>query len=151
MSILVAGPRNTKRGVRLNFSMDRTKSTNEPDAGTRQRRSSSSWRLTLDYTFRSPNGIPLPLLRGIRLNSQMALSLAITGRSSATENASGTASYQLINTSSEFAVSPRANYSFSSRVKGGFSAEWRDSKDDSGGSPRKSHVRELALWVEFSF
>lgn len=141
----------TKRGVRLNFVTDHTTSTNEPDTGQRQRRKSSSWRLTLDYTFRSPNGLPLPLLRSIRISSQMAVSLAIGGRSSSTETAAPGEGYQQTNTSNEFSVSPRANYSFSSRVKGGMSAEWRDTKDYSAGSPRKSHVRELALWVEFSF
>jgi hypothetical protein len=119
--------------------------------GTRSRRTSSSWRLTADYTFRSPNGIPIPLLRSIRLESQMSLSLTFSGRTSDSETATGDAGYQHQSSSSEFSVAPRANYSFSSRVTGGLTAEWRDSQDDSGGAPRKSHVRELGIWVEFSF
>ena len=154
-SPLISISGNTKRGIRLNFSVDQSTSTTEPDVGTRTERSSMSWRLTADYTFRSPNGIPIPLLRSIRLNSQMSLSMTVSGRTSdnktATKKDGEWTPYQLVNSSSELSVSPQANYSFSSRVKGGFSAEWRDSKDNSGGAPRKSHIRELGIWVEFSF
>ena len=81
----------------------------------------------------------------------MSLSLTISGRTSDNKTATPTSGYQLVNSSSEISIAPHANYSFSSRVKGGFSAEWRESKDNSAGAPRKSHVRELGIWVEFSF
>ena len=115
-------------------------------------RTQSSYRVTFDYSFRSPYGIPLPLLRGIKLKSRMSISLSISKRNSETmiDKKQGNG-LEPQSSSSEFAVSPRANYSFSSRVKGGLTAQWTDSQDNTGGALRKSHIRELGIWAEFSF
>ncbi len=106
-----------------------------------------SWDANFDYSFSSPKGIPIPLLRGIRLTSQMTMSVRISGKTS--QSYMGDSSNVLTpgTASTEFSVSPQANYSFSTRVKGGFSAQWSDSRTDN----TKTHIRQLALWAEFTF
>jgi hypothetical protein len=143
----------TKKGVRLNFEISNTENEAFRATGTQSRTESNAWTLSGDYSFRSPNGIPLPFLRSLRFNSQLSLSVTIRHTASKEYTKSEkTDSWGSPNRArSEMSISPRANYSFSSRVNGGMTAEWRDTKDNSTGTERNSHSRELAFWVEFTF
>ncbi len=144
---------NMKKGIRFTLVMDQSESQSKPTSSrnTTTIRKSASQRMSFDYTFRSPNGIPLPFLRGIRLKSQMTVSLQITRRNNENITIQSGSAAPTVGQSSEFSISPRANYSFSSRVKGGLSAQWTDSSDDTGGTKRVSHIRELGIWAEFYF
>ncbi|MBI5869314.1 MAG: cell surface protein SprA [candidate division Zixibacteria bacterium] len=106
-----------------------------------------SWDANFDYSFSSPKGIPIPLLRGIRLTSQMTMSVRISGKTSQSYVGDSTNVLRPGTSSTELSVSPQANYSFSTRVKGGFTAQWSDSRTDK----TKTHIRQLALWAEFTF
>jgi hypothetical protein len=46
-------------------------------------------------------------------------------------------------------IEPRANYSFSSTMKGGFQLSWRDTTDKA--TDRTNSVRQVSIWLEFSF
>jgi hypothetical protein len=82
----------------------------------------------------------------------MSISVAVTGKSGEAYDFDTTGTRRLTQTSSEFTVTPQGNYSFSARVKGGFTAQWSDIMDNSPGSGRrKSHIRSLGIWAEFSF
>jgi len=148
-----------KKTIRFALTMDRNKTeTSSEQAGIKAtERYSRSWRVNADYSFSSPKGIPLPFLRKIRLKSQMSISVAVTGKSGEAydivrDTTSGRDYRRLTQTSSEFTVTPQGNYSFSVRVKGGFTAQWSDIMDNSPGSGRrKSHIRSLGIWAEFSF
>jgi hypothetical protein len=141
----------TKQGIRMTLSNDRTIAITHPSQANATKRTSSATRLTLEYSFRSPNGIPLPFLRSIRLSSQLTMSMSVLRRTTTTLIApNGTESFSPSTSSKELSFEPRMNYSFSSRVKGGMTARWTDSEDTTSG-PRKTHIRELGLWAEFSF
>ena len=54
--------------------------------------------------------------------------------------------------STDLSITVQASYSFSTRLKGGMNTEWTDRAENSSTSGRrKSHVRALAIWAEFSF
>jgi hypothetical protein len=115
----------------------------------------SSIRVTSSYSFTSPNGIPLPILRGLRLRSTMSLSVSISYKSDQTFTGSdtvATSNLPLTSQSSSISITPQATYSFSLRMKGGMTAEWTDRSDRSPTSGRrKTHVRSLGIWAEFTF
>lgn len=144
----------TKNGITTNVSYD------VGDAETRQfnnrqilRKEASSLRITGNYSFSSPNGIPLPILRGLRLRSTMSLSVGINYKIDESYNRpDSVASFTLTGSSKSLSITPQATYSFSMRVKGGMTAEWTDRNDISPSSGRrKTHVRSLGFWAEFTF
>jgi hypothetical protein len=58
----------------------------------------------------------------------------------------------LTSSSKTLTISPQATYSFSLRMKGGMTAEWSDRSDRSPSTGRrKTHVRSLGIWAEFTF
>lgn len=145
-----------KSGFTSNFVYE----TGEADARqfvNRQKshKDASSIRVTSSYSFSSPNGIPLPILRGLRLRSTMSLSVSISYKTDQTFTGSdsvATANLPLTSQSSVLSITPQATYSFSLRMKGGMTAEWTDRSDRSPTSGRrKTHVRSLGIWAEFTF
>lgn len=113
----------------------------------------SSVRVTGNYSFSSPNGIPLPILRGLRLRSTMSLSVSVNYKVDETFTGADTSStLPLTSSSKTLTISPQATYSFSLRMKGGMTAEWSDRSDRSPSTGRrKTHVRSLGIWAEFTF
>ncbi len=115
----------------------------------------SSVRITSSYSFSSPNGIPLPILRGLRLRSTMSLSVSISYKSDQTFTGADSVETSLLpltSSSTVLSIAPQATYSFSLRMKGGMTAEWSDRNDRSPSSGRrKTHVRSLGIWAEFTF
>ncbi len=130
------------------------------DADTRQfvskqksHKDASSIRVTGNYSFSSPNGIPLPILRGLRLRSTMSLSVSVGYKVDESFTGADTSSVLTLTSSSKtLTISPQATYSFSLRMKGGMTAEWSDRSDRSPSTGRrKTHVRSLGIWAEFTF
>ncbi|MBI3871792.1 MAG: cell surface protein SprA [candidate division Zixibacteria bacterium] len=141
----------TLKGLRTTISVDRTSAASAPQSSLKTKRSTGSVRVTGDYSFSSPNGIPLPLLHGIRLHSQMSLSVAVTRKSSNAATAQqGGSGYNPTQNSTDLSVTVQVGYSFSSRMRGGMNAEWSDHSETLP-TPQKSHVRALGIWAEFSF
>ena len=115
------------------------------------RSTSSSLSLSASYSFSSPTGIKLPLLGRIKFESRMTTSVEITYNKSQDKRASPTGNYHFNLTSdrSDLTIRPTASYNFSTTVNGGIQARWQDTNDALTG--RKSHTRELSLFVEMRF
>ena len=115
------------------------------------RRSSQSLAVSWTYSFRNPSGIRLPVFGRLKFESNLSVTLDVTYRQSKGESANAKSDFTFLPTEDKtsLAVRPSANYSFSSTVKGGISARWQDSNDIR--TRRKSHTRELQIWVELRF
>ncbi len=115
------------------------------------RKSSRTIGFSTNYSFRAPNGVRLPFLRNLRLKSTLSLSLAIKYTASLSEKKSKPTdgAYTITDDRSTFTIEPRANYSFSSSMKGGFQMNWQDTKNNQTG--QANHVRQVSIWLEFSF
>lgn len=114
-------------------------------------RSNQSFAVSWTYSFSNPSGVKLPLLGRIKFQSNLSVTLDVNYSKSYGENANANNNFEFVTNENKtsLTVRPSANYSFSSTVKGGLSARWQDSNDIT--TRRKSHTRELGLWVELRF
>ena len=144
---------NLRGNVSTNIKVDHTERiTQQPSTATRSktRTTDDGLQLAVRYTFSAPGGIKIPLLRGIRLSSNMNLNTAISWTKSRSEQSvNDSKNYQLSSERTVFTVAPQASYSFSQTLTGGFRARWQDTDDKVQNA--KSHVRELGFWIEFRF
>lgn len=103
------------------------------------------------YSFKSPKGIKLPIFGRIKFQSQMSISLDVSYKKNKSESAKETGGYKfnITEDKTNLAITPQASYSFSTTVKGGLRAQWTDSND--ARQRKKSHTRQLGLWVEMRF
>jgi hypothetical protein len=85
----------------------------------------------------------------LKFQSNLSVSLDISWRSSERRTAVGDGEFSVTSSSTEFSVSPRGSYNFSSQINGGFQARWADRNDRKTG--KKTHSRELGIWVEIKF
>jgi hypothetical protein len=76
----------------------------------------------------------------------MSMSLDVSLRKNKGETSGSNSS---TSESTVFIVTPSVNYSFSSQIKGGLTGRWQDTNDMK--LRRKSHVRELRIWVDIRF
>ena len=65
------------------------------------------------------------------------------------ENARRGEPFAVTTDKSDITIGPNISYTFSQQIKGGLSARWQDSNDNT--LNRKSHVRELQIWTEIRF
>ncbi len=143
------------RGLQINVSTDRTVNESKnmnSQTGTvssRSRDVSKNYSADTKYSFSAPTGIRLPLLGRLKLNSTATISVEVAMRNQKTESATGSAPLASTGERSDFSVSPTISYSFSSQIKGGLTARWQDGNDVS--LKRKSHARELRMWVDIRF
>jgi len=142
----------TPQQIQLNFSLDRSSTITDNSTSGQTKRASRQVRVTANYAFSSPNGIPLPFLRSIRLKSRMSLAVTVTHKvDESFTDPGGQSQFALTQRTADMTVSTRANYSFSSRVTGGLSADWTDRDTEGTSGNRKTHIRALSIWAEFSF
>ena len=100
----------------------------------------------IDYKITSSGG--LPLLRGIKLKSDIDLILEFKTTVSTTERKVGKEKGALIKEDSSNSISLNANYSFSQKFRGGSRILFSSSKDIT----KKVHkVREVSIWCEMRF
>jgi len=112
------------------------------------RTTQKSWQFTTSASLSSKNGINLPIFG--RLKSTLTLNLSISNKNTLSENNQyNDKGWSTTSEKTDFTVSPRISYSFSSNINGGLSARWQDSNDKT--RFQKSHVRELGIWVEIKF
>ncbi len=109
----------------------------------------NSVNITNNYSFRAPHGIKLPFLRKIRFTSSMNLSLGITKTSRKIKSSVAGRPFNITGDNSRLSITSTASYSFSSQVTGGMSLKWNDNSDKK--TRRKSHVRELGIWMQINF
>jgi hypothetical protein len=109
----------------------------------------NSISLSHSYSFSAPQGMKIPFLRKIRFNSQLSLSLNIALTSNKQERSVGGQGYNTIGDGSQLSITVNSGYSFSQQVTGGFNAKWLDSNDKK--TKRKTHSRELGIWLTLNF
>jgi hypothetical protein len=115
------------------------------------KRKGQNFTFSWTYSFRNPSGIKLPIFGRIKFESNLSVSVDVSYRKSKGEGAHARSDFKFEPTEDKTSLSirPSANYSFSSTVKGGLTARWQDSNDVR--TRRKSHTRELGIWVELRF
>jgi hypothetical protein len=114
------------------------------------RQTISAISLSTSYSFRAPNGVRFPLLRNLRLKSTLALNLSIKLDTNSSElRGDPDDEYGTNQDRSGLTLRLRANYSFSSTMKGGFDLNWTDAKDNM--TNRTNHTRQVNIYIEFSF
>jgi len=105
-------------------------------------------KLNITYSFTAPHGLKLPLLKKVKFDSQLSLSLDVVLNSSISESiTSGRKSVDAHQKNTT--IEPKLSYQFSRAITGGIRARWNDSDDKI--QRRKHHVRELGIWTEIRF
>ena len=139
-----------KNGVTSSIRYDKsTQESNDLQSKITSITSSRGIAVTSNYSFSSPKGISIPLFGKLKFQSNMNLALEISWRSNERKSATEGQAFTTSQSSSEFSVSPRGSYNFSSQINGGFQARWSDRNDKQTNT--KTHFRELGLWVEVKF
>ncbi len=103
--------------------------------------------LSTKYSFSSPSGINLPLFGRIKFRSTVSITIDVKKNQSITENYDSKGNITSSSEKSDFTVSPDIAYTFSKQIRGGLRMRWSDSNTNN----RKSHLREVQLWVEIRF
>ncbi len=143
-----------KNGVRTTVKMDKKTSTSEnlrisASSQSVTKTYDNSINLTNNYSFSAPTGIKIPFLRKIRFNSTLGLSLGVSTASGKTESSVGGQPFNVTANTNRLTVTSSASYTFSSQVTGGFTARWGDTNDKK--TKKKTHTRELQIWIQISF
>jgi hypothetical protein len=143
-----------KNGIRTNLGIDKSQNKNEDlgfQGGNRTTTVDSDQTITLNnsYSFRAPQGIKFPLLKKIKFESNLSLSLDINHRTHKQRKSTKDNPSNLIQHRTELTISPRAGYNLSSQVQAGLSGTWVDTNDKI--TRIKSHTRQLGIWFEIRF
>ncbi|MCJ7508766.1 MAG: hypothetical protein MUO85_08575, partial [candidate division Zixibacteria bacterium] len=143
-----------KNGIRTNLGIDKSQNKNEDlgfQGGSRTTTVDSDQTVTLNnsYSFRAPQGIKFPLLKKIKFESNLSLSLDINYRTHKQKKSTEDNPSNLIQHRTELSISPRAGYNLSSQVQAGLSGTWVDTNDKI--TKIKSHTRQLGIWFEIRF
>jgi len=143
------------KGLQINLKTDRsvteTKKYNSANGALTDRRRSisGSSSVSTKYAFSWPTGIKIPLLGRIKFKSTMSISVDVSTRSTKDEMAQGDGPLNSTGERSDLMITTSMSYSFSSQIKGGLSGRWQDTDDKK--TKRKSHTRELRIWVDIRF
>jgi len=114
-----------------------------------QKNTTKGFTISTSYSFRSPTGLKIPLFGRIKFQSTMSLSVDISKRLNKSEQVDAAGNMSLTSERSDLTIAPRASYSFSSNIQGGLQMRWSDTEDKR--TRRKSHVRQVGIWVEIRF
>lgn len=101
------------------------------------------------YTFRGGSKVSLPLFGSMTIKTNMSLNLDVSKTSQKSEKHDPGKEVSELDATSDLTVQARASYSFSTNIKGGLTARWRDS--NSKKTNRTTHLRELGFWAEIRF
>lgn len=143
------------KGLQVDVKTDRSVSetknynsgTGDESSGSRSTSRSSSF--STQYAFSWPTGIKIPILGRIKFKSAMSISLDVSLRSQKTETSTGGGPMISSGERSDMLITTSMSYSFSTQIKGGLSGRWQDTDDKK--TKRKSHTRELRIWVDIRF
>jgi len=143
-----------KNGIRSTVKISRKITTNQnlkQYAGNQSvtKNYDNSIHLANNYSFSAPHGIKLPFLKKIKFRSTLSLSLNVSKTSRKAKSSVGGNPFNVTGDNSSLSISSTAGYSFSSQVTGGFNAKWSDTNDKK--TRRKTHTRELGIWMQISF
>ena len=146
---------NLVKGVDINVATNRSKSedkTYNVVTGKLTRRSiSSSENATLStkYAFSWPTGVRFPLLGRVKFSSTMAIAVEIAVQKQNREEQQEDLPMNSLGDNTNLTITPTISYSFSSQIRGGITGRWQDTNNNE--IKRKSHVRELRIWVDIQF
>jgi hypothetical protein len=146
---------NVVKGIQVNVRTSRTTSEDKTfnaatgDLTRLSRNVQTSSNVSTKYSFTWPTGVKLPIFGRMKFSSMMSIALDVTIRKQKREEATGTGPMNTKSDRSDLMITPNISYAFSSQIKGGLSARWNDTNDLQ--LKRKSHVRELRIWVEIRF
>ncbi|MEE8404131.1 MAG: hypothetical protein V3S17_01935, partial [candidate division Zixibacteria bacterium] len=106
---------------------------------------------TTKYTFSSPGGIRIPIFGRLKFTSTVNIDLTFkySANKSITSKSESGDDERVSQDKSDFTVRPTISYSFSRQIRGGLSGSWQDTNDANSG--RKSHVRQIQIWMEIRF
>ncbi len=105
---------------------------------------------TTKYTFSSPGGIRIPIFGRLKFTSTVNIDLTFKYSANNSETRKcDTCEFTNSLDKSDFSVRPTVSYSFSRQIRGGLSGVWQDTNDAKSG--RKSHVRQIQIWMEIRF
>jgi hypothetical protein len=139
----------TDYGRKITNNIDRKYN---PKSYLQTKQSIQSISFSTNYSFRAPNGIRFPFLRKLRLKSTLNLNFSLkldSNKSESRNNEKG--DYTPKQDRSQLNIKIRANYSFSSSMKGGFDMNWTDSKDNLTSGNPTTHTRQVNISIEFHF
>jgi len=143
------------RGLDINFKTDRSVTENKKfnsangEPSNSSRSTSRSSTISTKYAFSWPTGFKIPILGRIKFKSAMSISLDISTQNQKTETAQGNGPMISSGERSDMMITTSMSYSFSTQIKGGLSGRWQDTDDKK--TKRKSHTRELRIWVDIRF
>jgi hypothetical protein len=154
LSHLATFSHNWKNGATTNLEIKKDYGTDQSLQNPGRNRNatknySNSVALNNSYSFSAPQGIKIPFLRKIKFKSTLNLSLSIAMTSSKQKRSVGGQGYNTIQDQSNLSITANSGYSFSQQVTGGFTAKWLDSNDKM--TKRKTHTRELGIWMTLNF
>ncbi|MEE8576930.1 MAG: hypothetical protein V3T31_06715, partial [candidate division Zixibacteria bacterium] len=101
------------------------------------------------YQFSAPSGFSIPLLGKIKFESKVGIDLSVRYTHTKSQTSTRGGEFSVMADKSDMTISPVISYIFSSQLKGGVSGRWQDTTDLI--LDRKSHVRQLQIWLEIRF
>jgi hypothetical protein len=105
--------------------------------------------ITNKYSFSAPHGIKLPFLKKLKFRSSLSLSANVTIASRKTKSSVGGQAFNVTQDNGRISIASNVSYRFSSQVNGGVKIGWVDTNDKK--TKRKTHTRELGIWMEIRF
>jgi hypothetical protein len=143
-----------KRGIQSSLKITRKVATDEnlrQQGGNRSVTKSydNSVNITNKYSFSAPHGIKLPFLKKLKFKSSLSISANVTLASRKTESSVGGQGFNVTQDNGRISITSNVSYRFSSQVNGGVKIGWIDTNDKK--TRRKTHTRELGIWMEIRF
>ena len=105
--------------------------------------------VTTNYSFAAPGGIGLPLFGRVKFTSTVSIQFNAKISAEKSETSSQGGAFVPSTDKSDLTWSTSLKYSFSKEINGGLTMRWQDSNDNH--TRRKSHTREVQIWVELRF
>jgi hypothetical protein len=109
----------------------------------------NSINITNKYSFSAPHGIKLPFLKKLKFRSSLSISANVTIGSRKAKSSVGGQGFNVTQDNGRLSVTSNVSYRFSSQVNGGVKVGWVDTNDKK--TKRKTHTRELGIWMEIRF
>lgn len=143
-----------KKGIQSSVKMTRKVTTDENlrrQGGNQSvtKAYDNSINITNKYSFSAPHGIKLPFLKKIKFKSSLSLSANVTIASNKTKSSVGGQAFNVTRDNGRLSINSNVSYRFSSQVNGGVKVGWVDTNDKK--TKRKTHTRELGIWMEIRF
>jgi hypothetical protein len=143
-----------KKGIQSSVKVTRKVTTDENlrrQGGNRSITKSydNSVNITNKYSFSAPHGLKLPFLKKLKFKSSLSISANVTLASRKTESSVGGQGFNITQDNGRISITSNVSYRFSSQVNGGVKIGWIDTNDKK--TRRKTHTRELGIWMEIRF